>query len=160
MPPEHAIAPGEDRVDADPNIHLALEVLEEPERYGRIVRRFGRPRTRRIGEQRLNRIPTGCAAVTASATRAAASAAAAAARATAAADSSACVTDASVAASVPCPRHRRIGGRVCAVSGGAESGGIVVERTAVKRTAVSPSSVPPPSVPPPSVRGLACHVRT
>ena len=31
MPPEHAIAPGEDRVDADPNIHLALEVLEEPE---------------------------------------------------------------------------------------------------------------------------------
>jgi len=60
-------------------------------------------------------------------------------RAAAAADSSACVTDASVAASVPCPRHRRIGGRVCAVSGGAESGGIVVERTAVKRTAVSPS---------------------
>ena len=54
---------------------------------------------------------------------------------------SACVTDASVAASVPRPRHRHIAGCVCAVRGGPESGGIVVERTAVKRIAVERAAV-------------------
>jgi hypothetical protein len=54
----NSVAQGGLDTPADPNIHLALEVLEDPERHGRITRRLGRPRTRRPGEHCLNRVCT------------------------------------------------------------------------------------------------------
>ena len=40
-------------VDADPNVHQALEVLKDLQREGGLTRRLDRPRTRRLGEHLL-----------------------------------------------------------------------------------------------------------
>ena len=48
--------PDEVMVDADPNVHQALEVLKDLQREGGLARRLDRPRTRRLGEHLLKSI--------------------------------------------------------------------------------------------------------
>ena len=49
--------PGEGGVDADSRVQLALELLEDPKRHCRLVRRLLRPRARRLGDTRQNLVP-------------------------------------------------------------------------------------------------------
>lgn len=46
--------PDEVMVDADPNVHQALEVLKDLQREGGLARRLDRPRTRRLANIFLN----------------------------------------------------------------------------------------------------------